>query len=126
MVKARIQQYSKFKKEVTYGGSSLIYQLAKDSGLGNVGVDYVEIKPNTELKEHYHNYPNVLILILEGEGIAYLNNKEYNVKKGDVINIPQKTSHGFKTGKEKLVFLSIQTPPIYGKDVEKDTYFLDK
>ena len=125
MVKPRIQHYSKFWKEVTYGGSSLIYQLAKDGSLPNTGVDYVEIKPETELKVHFHDSPTVLIFVLEGSGIAHLDGEEYQIKKGDVINIPPKTTHGFKTKEKKFIFLSIQTPPIYGKEAEKDTHFIE-
>lgn len=124
MVIPEIKHYSTFWKEVTYGGSSLIYQLAKDGILPHTGVDYVEVKPNTELKPHYHTKPTVLIIILQGKGLAWLGQKQYAVKTGDVITIPPNTKHGFATQKEKLVFISIQSPAIYGKEAEKDTHFV--
>ncbi len=124
MIKARVQHYSTFQKEVTYSGSSLIYQLARKGRLRNTGVDYVEIKPMTELKPHYHRIPSVIIFVLGGNGFVYLNSREYKINPGDVINIPSKTIHGFRTKKKKLAFLSIQTPPIYGKEAEKDTLFV--
>ncbi len=125
MLKPRIQHYSKFWNEVTYEGSSLIYVLTKNGELPNVGVDYLELKPNTKLKPHYHEGPTVLILILEGTGLIHLDGTEYEIKKGDVINIPPKATHGFISKEEKLVFLSIQTPPIYGEEADKDTHFVD-
>lgn len=124
MIKSRVQHYTDFWKEVTYEGSSLIYQLAKDNELPNVGVDYLELKANTELKPHYHNLPTVMIVILDGNGFINLDGTEHKITKGDVINIPPKSSHGFKTTDEKLVFISIQTPPIYGEEADKDTHFV--
>ena len=124
MINSKVRRYEKFWNETTYEGSSRIYQLAKDSGLRGVGVDYVVVKKEKVLKSHYHNIPNVLILVLEGHGILKLDGKNFRIKKGDVITIPPKTSHGFKTSKDRLVFLSIQSPPIYGKAAEKDTYFV--
>ncbi len=124
MVKPAVRHYSEFRRETTYGGTSLIHQLAKGSTLQSVGVDHVEVKPNSELKPHFHNSPSVLILILQGRGTVHLNGTRHLVKKGDVLHIPPRTSHGFKTSKAKLVFLSVQTPAIYGKAARKDTHFL--
>ena len=124
MVKARVRKIKDFWHEKTYEGSSIIYRLTKDGGLPDVGVDYVEMEEDQKLKAHYHKSPTVLIVVLEGSGFVHLDGKEFAIKKGDVINIPPKVTHGFRTGKEKLVFLSIQAPPIYGKEAEKDTHFI--
>jgi len=119
-----IQHYSKFWHETTYGGSSLIYQLVEGQNLPKVGVDYVCLKKGATLKAHYHKLPNVLILVLKGAGRVRLNDKKYSIKAGDVISIKPKTIHGFSTN-TSLEFLSIQSPPIYGKAADKDTYFVD-
>lgn len=125
MVKAAVQPYNAFWNEKTYGGSSTIYRFTKKGELPRVGVDYVIVNKGKILNPHFHHFPTVLIIVLKGKGFAHLNGKEKPIKEGDVITIPPKTIHGFRATSSKLVFLSIQTPPIYGKKAEKDTYFVD-
>jgi quercetin dioxygenase-like cupin family protein len=124
MHKPSIQKYTKFWNEKTYNNTATIYRLAESGILENVGVDYVEMEPNNTLKAHYHDLPSVVILVIDGKGVAHLDGKEHPIEKGDVITIPPKTSHGFSTQGNSLHFLSIQTPAIYGEDASKDTHFI--
>ena len=119
-----IKKYKEFWNEKTYNDTATIFRLVENNILENVGVDYVDMEPNNTLKPHYHELPAVLILVVEGRGRAYLDGKEYEIEKGDVITIPPHTSHGFSTQKDHLAFLSIQTPAIYGEDASKDTHFV--
>lgn len=124
MDRARIRKLKDFWHEKTYGGTSLIYRLVKDKELSNIGVDLVKITKRKVLKPHYHLRPKVVIFVIEGSGFVHLNGKEQKIRKGDVITIPSKTCHGFRTMNSHLVFLSIQSPAIYGKDAIKDTYYV--
>lgn len=120
---SKIKHYSEFWKEETYEGSALIYRLIEGGELPNVGVDYVEVYPGKTLEPHFHHLPHVIILILEGTGVVHLDGEEYTIQKGDIIRISPETAHGFRAD-EKLVFLSVQTPPIYGEEAKKDTIFI--
>ncbi len=123
MQKPEIRKLTSFWHEKTYGNTSRIYRLLKGVEFGNVGVDVVRMAKQKTLQPHYHLRPKIRIFIIEGSGFVYLNGKEQKIHKGDVIMIPPKTWHGFRTVHAPLIFLSIQSPPIYGKDAEKDTYF---
>lgn len=70
-----------------------------------------------EVKPHYHESHTELVLIIEGEGIFYLNDTKQIVKPGDYIRIEEKQVHSVKvTSKTPLKVLSIQTPEFFGKD----------
>ena len=125
MAKAGIKPYTKYWSEKPYHNTSTIFRLSKNGQLPGVGVDYVIVEKGKRLQPHYHHLPHVLILVLKGKGFVYLNGKEKPAKEGDVITIPPKTTHGFRATTTKLVFVSIQNPPIYGKEAKKDTYFID-
>ena len=124
MNKPSIRKYEEFWNEKTYNNTATIYRLIENNILENVGVDYVDMEPNNTIQPHYHELPFVLILVLDGQGKAHLDGKEYEIEKGDVITIPPKTTHGFSTQEKSLAFLSIQTPAIYGEDASKDTHFI--
>jgi len=56
---------------------------------------------------HSHDAEEVY-LILRGKGYVIFDNKKINVKKDDLLTVPENTWHRtVNTGKEKLVFLTI-------------------
>jgi mannose-6-phosphate isomerase-like protein (cupin superfamily) len=70
-----------------------------------------------EVKLHKHVEHTEQVLILDGEAIMNLGEREFKVKKGDMILIPKNTFHSVKTtSKKPLKVLSIQAPYFDGKD----------
>jgi mannose-6-phosphate isomerase-like protein (cupin superfamily) len=70
-----------------------------------------------EVKAHKHLGHTEQVLVLEGEGLMRLGEKEFKIKKGDLIPIPKDTFHSVKTiSKKPLKVLSVQAPYFDGKD----------
>tara|TARA_B100000963_G_scaffold349214_1_gene357939 strand:+ start:47 stop:424 length:378 start_codon:yes stop_codon:yes gene_type:complete len=70
-----------------------------------------------KVKLHKHIYHTENVIIEEGEGDFQLGDSVYQVKKGDVIVIPQDTWHGvIVNSKETMKVISVQSPQFLGKD----------
>jgi len=53
-------------------------------------------------------------IILQGEVLAEIDEKEYHLSEGDVICFPSILPHTIRnTGKERAILFSIVTPPTY-------------
>ena len=93
-------------------------------------IEIVKVLKDLSKEIHFHNFAHAFCTILSSEenfddsanAYLFLRDKWKKVSKGEMINIPQKTPHGFTIkGGGILTFLSVQTPPIEkGKD---DDYF---
>jgi len=74
-------------------------------------VAYVEIAKDGFSSSHYHPEMEESYLILEGEGVLYLDGNEQHLKKGDVAHIPKlKTHQIFNRFKEELKFYCVCAP----------------
>ena len=70
-----------------------------------------------EVKLHKHLTHSETIYVVEGTGKMQLGDKKIEIKKGDVIFIPENTPHSVFVNSEKpLKVLSIQSPEFDGKD----------
>ena len=70
-----------------------------------------------EVKAHKHILHTEHVVVLEGAGQMKVADKEFEIKKGDVVFIPKNTVHSVKTtSKESLKVVSIQAPNFDGKD----------
>ena len=70
-----------------------------------------------EVKSHKHLTHTEHVTILEGEGEMILGEKNFMVKKGDIIFIPKNTFHSLKTTSAVPVkVLSVQSPRFDGTD----------
>ena len=70
-----------------------------------------------EIKSHKHLKHSEHVIVESGEGVMRLNDKEFNIKEGDVIYIPKNTVHSvIVKGKKPLKVLSIQSPFFNGDD----------
>lgn len=70
-----------------------------------------------EVKLHKHLKHSEHVVVLDGEGIMKLDQKEIVIKKGDLVFIPKNTPHAVKTtSKQPLKVISIQAPNFDGKD----------
>jgi quercetin dioxygenase-like cupin family protein len=72
----------------------------------NIGV----FKPGQAFKQHIHEHSEDLILILEGDGVIKLDDKEYPIEKGDVILVSPGEYHGTVAGPNGLTACSCQAP----------------
>ena len=70
-----------------------------------------------EVKLHKHVTHSETIYVLEGKGVMLLGDKKMEVKKGDVLFIPEYTPHSVQvTSTVPLKVLSIQAPEFDGTD----------
>jgi mannose-6-phosphate isomerase-like protein (cupin superfamily) len=70
-----------------------------------------------EVKLHKHQVHSETIYVLEGTGEMLLGAKKYQIKKGDVLFIPENTPHSVKvTSDIPLKVLSVQAPEFDGTD----------
>jgi mannose-6-phosphate isomerase-like protein (cupin superfamily) len=82
----------------------------------------VKMKPHQVKKTSYHKVGEELYYVLEGSGVAFLNNEEYTLKKGCFFRVPPKTLHQFITREDSLDLLNFHSPPVFS---DHDTYFED-
>lgn len=70
-----------------------------------------------EVKSHKHLNHTEHVVVLSGKGQMKLNDRSFEIKKGDVVFIPKNSVHSVKTtSKEPLKVLSLQAPFFDGKD----------
>ena len=66
---------------------------------------------------HYNVFHSENVVVTEGTGIMKLGNKEFVIKKGDLIVIPKGTKHSvINTGTNPIKVISVQSPYFDGKD----------
>ena len=81
-----------------------------------VEVDYIDMHKGHEFYQietkctHFY-------YIIEGSGVANINNEIYTIEKGDTIEIPIQTEFAFKGN---LKMIEIMSPP-FSEDSHKDT-----
>jgi mannose-6-phosphate isomerase-like protein (cupin superfamily) len=70
-----------------------------------------------EVRKHKHAFHSEQVIILEGEGLMLMSDKEFVIKKGDIIFIPKETIHALKvTSDVPVKAISIQSPGFDGSD----------
>lgn len=70
-----------------------------------------------EVKAHYHASHTENIVVLEGNAIMKLGEREFEIKKGDLIIVPANTVHSvLNQGNKPLKVISVQSPFFDGKD----------
>lgn len=85
---------------------------------GNIGVEYVTLRENSNHKPHYHEYSDAFIYILSGDGLIITDDCNINYTTGSIFYFEKKIFHGFAVNSETQ-FISIQSPPI--KDSGKES-----
>ena len=100
-----------------------LYQLSQDE----VQIEIVEVKTDLSKEIHYHKESYAYCVCLGEEhqvknphnAKAFLNDKWFSVKAGNIIKIPPNTPHGFTVENGGiLTFLSVQAPPVERGDVD--------
>lgn len=70
-----------------------------------------------EVKLHKHLHHSEYVIVLEGEAKMQLGEKDFIIKKNDIVFIPKNTPHKVVTlSKKPLKVISIQSPYFDGKD----------
>lgn len=79
-----------------------------------LSITLLEIEKEVAIPIHTHEKEVDTIFILEGEGILFLDDNEYKVKKGDVIVIQAGKKHGIKnTGDVPLKCYIVHAPALW-------------
>lgn len=69
------------------------------------------------VRTHRHEDHSESLYVIEGNGIFYLNHKQFIIGPGDFITINKKSWHAVKVTSEKpLKVLSVQSPEFLGED----------
>lgn len=80
-------------------------KLFEESG---VWVKRVEVKPQARLSLQKHSHRSEKWIIVRGQGLALVNDKEIRVKHGSVVDVPLGAVHRIgNTGKDTLVFIEV-------------------
>ncbi|RCL63634.1 MAG: cupin domain-containing protein [Bacteroidetes bacterium] len=80
-------------------------------------VELIQLESNTTYTPHYHNHVDASFHFLCGQGDVQIDGQKHSIKKGLILEVPKKCYHGFTT-QSQVIFLSIQTSPIYKEDVD--------
>jgi mannose-6-phosphate isomerase-like protein (cupin superfamily) len=82
-----------------------------------VWVKRIEVKPGARLSLQKHSHRTEKWVIVTGEGVAVVNDKEIPVKPGTVVEVPLGAVHRIgNTGKSQLVFIEVATGDILSED----------
>ncbi len=80
-------------------------------------IKQLTVDPKKSLSLQYHNFRSEHWLIIKGTAKVILNDKVYTLKKGNSIDIPQKSVHRIiNETKSKLIIIEIQMGTYFGED----------
>lgn len=78
----------------------------------NYSLAFAEVEPGKSSLPHILKTSSEAYIILEGSGIAYIDEKSQAVKSGDLVLIPAGAKQHIKNiGTENLRFICIVSPP---------------
>ena len=83
----------------------------------------VTIEPHQETSESYHRIAEELYFVVQGQGIAYLDDVPHPLAPGTFLRLPPGTRHRFITREHALQMLDIHSP---GSRPDRDVYFTGK
>ncbi|MEX0940864.1 MAG: cupin domain-containing protein [Candidatus Babeliales bacterium] len=71
----------------------------------------MSLKPGEDIGYEVHHDVDQVLVFTEGNGLARINDKEYNISPGDIFLVPAGTQHNFiNTGKQDLKLFTIYAP----------------
>lgn len=72
----------------------------------------------TSEKPHYHRFHDLAVVVLRGEGVLTVEQKQFPMKAGDVAHVPRGVPHFFRnTSEEPSAAFVVFSPPFDGRDV---------
>lgn len=105
-----LKSASKLKPEKEYEN----IEVAALNSDQNSSVFVIWVKKGVRL--HKHEWHSETVYVLKGKAQMQLGEQEFEVRKGDVIFIPEGTPHGVKVLKGPLKVISVQAPEFKGQD----------
>ena len=106
-------EYEKIKPYTTKDGS-VIRELMHPDVHGNFRQSLAEavVPAGSSTLLHKHMQSEEMYHILQGTGLMVLEDREFRVKPGDTVYIPQGAAHNIRNqGKEPLKILCCSSPP---------------
>ena len=80
-------------------------------------VKRIIVKPGQRLSYQYHHKRTEHWVIVQGDALVILDDKEYLFHEGDVVEIPVITKHRVENKFDKdLIFIETQTGTYFGED----------
>ena len=77
----------------------------------------IEVDPGERLSYQYHQKRSEAWTIVEGTGVITLDGIDKEYTKGQTLIIPKGVKHRIENkGKEKVVFIEVQTGSYFGED----------
>lgn len=77
----------------------------------------IEVDPGERLSYQYHRKRSEAWTIVEGTGVITLDGIDKEYTKGQTLIIPKGVKHRIENkGKEKVVFIEVQTGSYFGED----------
>ena len=101
------QEFSVTRKNLTKGvyGFPLIPE-----ELSRTKVTLTKVESNGVFSTHIDNYHHVFYFI-KGQGIGYLEDEEYTIEPGRIVEIPAGTPHGYRnTSQESMLLITMNIP----------------
>ena len=81
----------------------------------NLSANHVQFSPGMEIKMHYHEGIEEVMLVVGGQGIINVTGMNYTIKAGDILYLPvNMPSAMYAVGDENLELVSIYAPPSNG------------
>ncbi len=81
------------------------------------GASYHLIRLKTSEEPHVHQEHDLSVFVLHGKSRVHLAGKVYDVRPGDVVEIPRDTPHWVENkGRKASLVYAVFTPPFDGKD----------
>ena len=100
----------KLKPDSTSFSNVFVKKLGEDN---NQSTYAIWVK--NEVKPHYHANHTEYIQVVSGKGRMTLNNKTFDIKKGDAVLIPKDSVHSVITlSRKPLKVISVQSPIFNG------------
>ena len=83
----------------------------------NFKLKIIKVKPLQKLSLQYHNKRDESWTIVNGSGLATVDDKKFDLKYGDSIKIKKKQIHRIEnTGHTDLIFVETQTGEYFGEE----------
>ncbi len=80
------------------------------NGAKHLTFNYARFEPGQAFRQHIHEHSEDLIIVLEGDGVIKLDDKEFPINSGDVILVSEGEFHGTVAGPRGMVSVSCQAP----------------
>lgn len=121
MLKYNVNEIKGSKNDAYVSDAVMIYADEKNLFEGtilekfahDIDVIMINLKANEKIKQHSHITSEEIVLILIGEGYISEDDKNINVKKGDIVFLEKNKKHGFEAGDVGLKLLAFHGPPMH-------------